>query len=59
MNQNLARFERMKRVLVVSEEFSETDGTLTHIFKVRRRGIEARYRERIDEMYEKAEASVG
>jgi long-chain acyl-CoA synthetase len=59
MNQNLARFERMKRVLVVSEEFSETDGTLTHTFKVRRRGIEARYRERIDEMYEKAEASVG
>ena len=57
LNQNLARFERLKRVLVVSEEFSETAGTLTHTFKVRRRGIEARYRALIDEMYEKAEMS--
>jgi long-chain acyl-CoA synthetase len=55
LNQNLARFEKLKRVLVVSEEFSETNGTLTHTFKVRRRGIEARYRALIDEMYEKAE----
>ena len=55
LNQNLARFEKLKRVLLVSEEFSETNGTLTHTFKVRRRGIEARYRALIDEMYEKAE----
>jgi len=54
-NQTLARFERLKRVLVVSEEFSESDGTLTHTFKVRRRGIEVRYRALIDEMYAKAE----
>ena len=40
LNQNLARFERLKRVLVVPEEFSAADGTLTHTFKVRRRGIE-------------------
>jgi long-chain acyl-CoA synthetase len=59
LNQNLARFERLKRVLVVSEEFSETDGTLTHTFKVRRRGIEARYRALIDDMYEKAETAGG
>jgi hypothetical protein len=32
---------------------------MTHTFKVRRRGIEERYRELIDEMYEKAEASGG
>jgi long-chain acyl-CoA synthetase len=57
LNQNLARFERLKRVLLVSEEFSETNGTLTHTFKVRRRGIEARYRALIDEMYEKAETA--
>ena len=55
LNQSLARFEKLKRVLVVSEEFSETNGTLTHTFKVRRRGIEVRYRALIDEMYEKAE----
>jgi long-chain acyl-CoA synthetase len=59
LNQNLARFERLKRVLVVSEEFSAADGTLTHTFKVRRRGIEDRYRTLIDEMYAKAEVAGG
>lgn len=59
LNQNLARFEKLKRVLIVAEEFSATDGTLTHTFKVRRRGIEERYRALIDDMYEKAETSGG
>jgi len=59
LNQSLARFERLKRVLLVSEEFSAADGTLTHTFKVRRRGIEERYRVLIDEMYAKAETSGG
>jgi long-chain acyl-CoA synthetase len=56
-NQKLARFEKLKRVLVVAEEFSAAAGTLTHTFKVRRRGIEDRYRALIDEMYAKAEGS--
>jgi long-chain acyl-CoA synthetase len=59
VNQNLARFEKLKRVLVVPEELSAADGTMTHTFKVRRRGIEERYRTLIDEMYTKAEASGG
>jgi len=59
LNQNLARFEKLKRVLVVSEEFSAADGTLTHTFKVRRRGIEERYRALIDDMYAKAETAGG
>ncbi len=59
LNQNLARFEKLKRVLVVSEEFSAADGTMTHTFKVRRRGIEERYRALIDEMYAKADAAGG
>jgi len=54
-NKNLARFEKLKRVLLVPEEFSAADGTLTHTFKVRRRGIEERYRSQIDDMYAKAE----
>jgi long-chain acyl-CoA synthetase len=58
LNQNLARFEKLKRVLLVPEEFSASDGTLTHTMKVRRRGIEERYRSLIDEMYEKAEAEA-
>jgi long-chain acyl-CoA synthetase len=55
LNQNLARFEKLKRVLLVPDEFSAADGTLTHTFKVRRRGIEERYRSLIDEMYDKAD----
>jgi len=59
LNQNLARFEKLKRVLVVPEELSAADGTMTPTFKVRRRGIEERYRTLIDEMYEKAETAGG
>jgi long-chain acyl-CoA synthetase len=59
MNQNLARFEKLKRVLLVPEELSAADGTLTHTFKVRRRGIEERYRALIDDMYEKADKISG
>lgn len=58
LNQNLARFEKMKRVLLVAEEFSAADGTMTHTFKVQRRGIEERYRVLIDEMYAKAETEA-
>jgi long-chain acyl-CoA synthetase len=58
LNQNLARFEKLKRVLLVPDEFSAADGTLTHTFKVRRRGIEERYRSLIDEMYAKADAGL-
>ncbi len=59
LNRNLARFEKLKRVLLVPEELSAADGTLTHTFKVRRRGIEERYRTLIDEMYNRAEAAGG
>jgi long-chain acyl-CoA synthetase len=58
LNQNLARFEKLKRVLVIPEELSAEDGTLTHTLKVRRRGIEERYRTLIDDMYAKAEAET-
>jgi long-chain acyl-CoA synthetase len=58
INQSLARFERLKRVLLVPDEFSWADGTLTHTYKVRRRGIETRYRDLIDQMYAKAETEA-
>jgi long-chain acyl-CoA synthetase len=58
LNQNLARFERLKRVLVIPEELSAEDGTLTHTLKVRRREIEERYRTLIDDMYAKAEVET-
>jgi long-chain acyl-CoA synthetase len=57
VNQNLARFERLKRVLLVSDEFSAEDGTLTASMKLRRRVVEERYRKQIEEMYAAAEES--
>jgi long-subunit acyl-CoA synthetase (AMP-forming) len=45
--------------MLVPDEFSAADGTMTHTFKVRRRGIEERYRTVIDEMYAKADVAGG
>ncbi len=56
VNRNLARFETLKRVLVVPEEFTADDGSLTPTMKLRRRVIEERYRAQIDELYAQAEA---
>jgi long-chain acyl-CoA synthetase len=56
-NQKLARFEKMKRVLLVVDEFSAENGTLTASMKLRRRVVEERYRQQIAEMYAQAEAS--
>jgi len=57
MNQNLARFEKLKRVLLVADEFSIDNGAFTPSFKLRRKVIEERYRPQIDEMYAQAEAA--
>jgi long-chain acyl-CoA synthetase len=57
LNRNLARFEKLKKVIVVPDEFTPADGTLTHTMKVRRRAVEERYRKRIDDVYAHAEAA--
>jgi long-chain acyl-CoA synthetase len=56
-NQKLARFEKLKKVILVAEEFSPENGTLTASMKLRRRAVEERYRQEIDHMYAKAEAA--
>jgi long-chain acyl-CoA synthetase len=56
LNQNLARFERLKKVILIPDEFSPADGTLTHTMKVRRRAVEERYRRLIDDVYAHADA---
>ena len=56
VNQNLARFEKLKRVIVVADEFSPHNGILTPTLKLRRRAVEERYRQQIDEVYAQAEA---
>ena len=55
LNGSLARFEKLKRVLLVADEFSAEDGTLTASMKLRRRVVAERYRQQIEEMYEQAE----
>src|ERR1700687_2617767 len=57
LNRGLARYETLKKILLVPDEFSATDGTLTPTMKLRRKAIEERYRERIDELYNVAETS--
>jgi long-chain acyl-CoA synthetase len=58
VNQRLARFEKLKRVLLVAEEFSAENGVLTPTMKLRRRVVEERYRRQIDELYAQAETTV-
>jgi long-chain acyl-CoA synthetase len=57
LNRGLARFEKIKRILLVPDEFSASDGTLTPTLKLRRKAIEARYRQQIDSLYNDAEKS--
>ncbi|HVJ05000.1 MAG TPA: long-chain fatty acid--CoA ligase [Candidatus Saccharimonadales bacterium] len=51
VNNNLARYERLKKVLVIPEELSIENGTLTPTLKLRRRHVEARYKEQIERLY--------
>ena len=58
VNRNLARFEQLKRVLLVPDEFTADNGALTPTMKLRRRVIEDRYRTQIDDLYAQAEATT-
>ena len=55
VNRGLARFETLKKVLLVPDEFSAIDGILTPTLKLRRKAIEERYRKQIDDLYQEAE----
>ncbi len=56
LNQNLAQFEKLKKVLVIPEELSIADGTLTPSMKLRRRNLTDRYKKEIDAIYSEAES---
>jgi long-chain acyl-CoA synthetase len=58
VNESLARFEQLKRVLLVPDEFTADNGALTPTMKLRRRVIEDRYRTQIDDLYAQAEATT-
>ena len=58
VNANLARFEKLKRILLVADEFSPENGALTPTMKLKRKVIEERYRRQIDQLYAEAETGV-
>lgn len=55
LNVNLAQFEKLKKVVVVPDELSIADGTLTPSMKLRRRNLTDRYKKEIDALYAEAE----
>ncbi|HSP64179.1 MAG TPA: hypothetical protein VLQ90_14415, partial [Pyrinomonadaceae bacterium] len=55
--QNLAQFEKIKRVALLPNELTVESGELTPTLKVKRRVVDERYREVIDRMYAEAELS--
>jgi long-chain acyl-CoA synthetase len=53
---DLARYEKIKAIALLENEFSIEGGELTPTLKVKRRVINEKYRDVIDEMYQQAEA---
>ncbi len=51
LNDNLAQYEKLKKVLLVPNDLSIADGTLTPSMKLRRRKVEERYRAEIEALY--------
>lgn len=58
VNRGLTRYETLKKILLVPDEFTASDCTLTPTLKLRHKAIEARYREQIDELYRESDPSV-
>lgn len=58
LNQRLAQFEKLKRVLLVADEFAVSTGELTPTLKLKRRNVEDRYRAQIDAIYADAEKAA-
>jgi long-chain acyl-CoA synthetase len=55
----LAQFEKVKRVALLEKELTIDGGELTPTLKVKRRVVDEKYRDVIDQLYEDAEASRG
>jgi long-chain acyl-CoA synthetase len=55
VNENLAKFEKPKKVLLIADEPSIAEGTLTPSMKLRRRHLTERYKKEIDALYADAE----
>lgn len=58
LNEKLAQFEKLKKILLIADEFSAQSGTLTASMKLRRRAVENQYQAQIEELYAEAEMAV-
>jgi long-chain acyl-CoA synthetase len=54
VNKGLAQYEKMKKLLLVNDEFTIANGALTPTMKLKRRVVEERYRGEIEQLYEAA-----
>ncbi|MGC2696169.1 MAG: long-chain fatty acid--CoA ligase [Candidatus Angelobacter sp.] len=52
LNKKLAHFETIKKIIIVPDEFTVATGEITPTLKLKRRVIEARYKQQIDELYQ-------
>jgi long-chain acyl-CoA synthetase len=55
--QNLAQFEKIKRIALLDQELTVEGGELTPTLKVKRRVVDQKYRDVIDRIYSDAEMS--
>src|SRR5215472_1340877 len=51
LNKKLAHFETIKKILIVPDEFTVAGGEITPTLKLKRRVIEAKYKQQIDQLY--------
>ena len=51
VNGKLAQYEKMKKLLILPIELSIAEGTMTASMKLRRRQLEAKFRDQIEAMY--------
>lgn len=52
LNKKLAQFETIKKIVIVPDEFTVATGEITPTLKLKRRVIEAKYRQQIEELYQ-------
>src|SRR5579864_334835 len=52
VNKKLAQFETIKKIVIVPDEFSVATGEITPTMKLKRRVIEAKYQEQIEQLYQ-------
>ncbi len=52
LQSGIASYERVRRFMLLPEEFTVENGMMTPTLKIRRKAVEERYRELIDSMYQ-------